>query len=69
MERNNTSWNNAGNSDGENLNVDETGLFWKLLPERTLQFKGNDCKSGKHANDRITVLNRYTANVCLYIQN
>ena len=41
---------------GNIFNVDETGLFWKLLPDRTLQFKGIDCKGGKHAKDRITVL-------------
>ena len=41
---------------GNIFNIDETGLFWKLLPERTLQFKGIDCKGGKHAKDRITIL-------------
>ena len=41
---------------GNIFNIDETGLFWKLLPERTLQFKGMDCKGDKHAKDRITIL-------------
>ena len=41
---------------GNVFNIDEPGLFWKLLPERTLQFKGMDCKGGKHAKDRITIL-------------
>ena len=36
---------------GNIFNVDETGLFWKLL-----QFKGMYCKGGKHAKDRITEL-------------
>ena len=40
---------------GNIFNVDETGLFWKLFPDRTLQFKGIDCKGGKRAKDRITV--------------
>ena len=31
------------------FNADETGLFWKLLLDRKLQFKGMDCKGGKHA--------------------
>ena len=41
---------------GDIFNIDETGLFWKLLPDRTLQFKGIACKGGKYAEDRITVL-------------
>ena len=41
---------------GNIFNVNETGLLWKLLPERTLQFKGMDCKGGKHAKDKTTIL-------------
>ena len=29
------------------FNMDETGLFYKLLPNRTLQFKGERCHGGK----------------------
>ena len=38
------------------FNVDETGLFFKLLPDKTLTFKNEPCHSGKHSKDRITVL-------------
>ena len=31
---------------GNIFNVEERGLFWKLLPDRTLQFKGIECKGG-----------------------
>lgn len=37
-------------------NVDETGLFWKAMPTRTLAFKGEKCSGGKQAKQRITVL-------------
>ncbi|XP_062566667.1 tigger transposable element-derived protein 4-like [Saccostrea cucullata] len=29
------------------FNADETGLFYKLLPDRTLQMKGEKCHGGK----------------------
>ena len=38
------------------FNADETGLFYKLLPERTLEFKGVDCSGGKRSKERLTVL-------------
>ena len=38
------------------FNVDETGLFFKLLPDSTLAFKGETCHGGKRAKERITVL-------------
>jgi hypothetical protein len=38
------------------FNVDETGLFWHLLPNKTLAFKGEKCTSGKKSKERITVL-------------
>jgi hypothetical protein len=36
--------------------ADETGLFFKVLPERTLAYKGETCHGGKHSKDRLTVL-------------
>ncbi|XP_065196846.1 tigger transposable element-derived protein 4-like [Sycon ciliatum] len=42
--------------DKDIFNADETGLFWKMSPEKTLAFKGETCKGGKHAKDRVTVL-------------
>jgi hypothetical protein len=38
------------------FNADETGLFYKLTPDKTLKFKGEECKGGKLSKDRITVL-------------
>ena len=35
------------------LNMDETGLFWKLSPDRSLAIKAQ--KGGKKSKDRITV--------------
>ncbi|XP_037568243.1 tigger transposable element-derived protein 4-like [Dermacentor silvarum] len=35
--------------------MDESALFFKLLPDRMLAFKGETCNSGKHAKDRISV--------------
>ena len=35
------------------LNMDETGLFWKLWPDQTLATKKQS--GGKHAKDRITI--------------
>ena len=41
----------------ENIfNADETGLFYKLQPDKTLAFKGQKCSGGKKAKDRLTVL-------------
>ena len=37
-------------------NVDKTGLFYKLLPDRTYAFKGEECHGGKLSKDRITLL-------------
>lgn len=38
------------------FNVDETALFWRLLPNKTLAFKGERCTDGKQSKERITVL-------------
>ena len=37
-------------------NCDETGLFFKLKPDRSLFLDKNDCKGGKKSKDRYTVL-------------
>ena len=37
-------------------NADETGLFYKCLPSRTLAFKGQTYSGGKLSKDRITLL-------------
>lgn len=38
------------------FNADETGLFYKLMPEKTLQLKGEKCSGGKRSKDRLTLL-------------
>ncbi|GFR77121.1 tigger transposable element-derived protein [Elysia marginata] len=37
-------------------NADGTGLFWRLLPNKKMDFKGQECHGGKAPKDRITVL-------------
>lgn len=38
------------------FNADETGLFFKCLPDRTLAFKNEKCHGGKSSKERITIL-------------
>ena len=38
------------------FNCDETGIFYKLTPEKTLKFKGEKCVGGKKSKERLTVL-------------
>lgn len=43
--------------DPENVfNVDETGLFYKLMPDRSLSLDRNDCRGGKKSKERYTVM-------------
>jgi hypothetical protein len=37
-------------------NADEMGLFFNVLPDRTLAYKGETCHRGKHSKDRLNVL-------------
>ncbi|XP_041359874.1 tigger transposable element-derived protein 4-like [Gigantopelta aegis] len=37
-------------------NVDETGIFLKLVPDKTMEFKNVQCHGGKLSKDRLTVL-------------
>jgi hypothetical protein len=45
-----------GYPDSDIFSADETGLFFRLTPERTLNFKGEKCVGGKLAKDHVTVL-------------
>ena len=36
-------------------NIDETGCFWKALPDRGFGQKGKECKGGKKCKQRLTV--------------
>ena len=38
------------------FNIDETGLFCRTLPTKSLCMKGNEAKGGKKAKDRMSVL-------------
>ena len=38
------------------FNADETGLFYRSLPNRSMVQKGDSCKGGKNAKERVTVL-------------
>ncbi|UYV79666.1 TIGD4 [Cordylochernes scorpioides] len=37
-------------------NIDESGLFYKCLPDKTLTFKGDTCSGTKRSKERITFL-------------
>ncbi|XP_023238913.1 tigger transposable element-derived protein 4-like [Centruroides sculpturatus] len=41
-------------ADEDIYNADETGIFYKLLPDKTFKFKKEKCVVGKLAKDRIT---------------
>lgn len=43
-------------SEEDIFNADETGLFFKMLPHKTLALKGEPCHGGKQSKLRITVL-------------
>ncbi|KAL4107209.1 hypothetical protein QTP88_017592 [Uroleucon formosanum] len=38
------------------FNADETGLFYRALPDKTFSYKGESCSGGKIAKKRLTVL-------------
>lgn len=40
----------------DTFNLDETGLFYKLLPEKTLARSGEPCHGGKLSKERVTVV-------------
>ena len=38
------------------FNCDETGLFYKAMPDRSLTLEKENCKGGKKSNDRLSIL-------------
>nr|XP_042904211.1 tigger transposable element-derived protein 4-like [Parasteatoda tepidariorum] len=38
------------------FNMDECGLFFNLLPDKTFAFKGEPCHGGKNSKERLTIL-------------
>lgn len=45
-----------GYSPSNIFNCDETGLFYRALPDKTLGTKDQSCKGGKNAKERLTVM-------------
>lgn len=45
-----------GYKDEEIFNADETGLFFRITPDKTMKFKGEKCVGGKLSKERLTVL-------------
>ncbi|XP_023721482.1 tigger transposable element-derived protein 4-like [Cryptotermes secundus] len=45
-----------GYADKDIFNADETGIFFRLTPDRTLKFKGEKSVGGKLSKERITAL-------------
>lgn len=43
-------------NDCDIFNGDETALFYKLTPDKTLKFKGEKCVEGKFSKERLTIL-------------
>ena len=48
----------AGFKEEDIFNCDETGLFFRALPDKTLATKGSKCFGGKCSKDRLSVLFR-----------
>ena len=46
----------AGYSEEDIFNAQETGLFFRALPEKTLSLKGEKCTDGKSSKERLTIL-------------
>lgn len=45
-----------GYDDRDIFNCDETGLFYRALPDKTLCFQGEKCSGGKCSKERLTLL-------------
>ncbi|XP_032220860.2 tigger transposable element-derived protein 4 [Nematostella vectensis] len=41
------------------FNMDETGMFYRALPDRSLVVRGADCHGGKHLKERLTAVLTY----------
>ena len=38
------------------FNADETGLFWRVQPTKTFEFKGKSCYEGKLSKGRLSIV-------------
>ena len=45
----------TGYAQNDIWNMDETGLFWKALPDRGCGVKGKQCREGKKSKQQFTV--------------
>jgi transposase len=45
-----------GFSSADVFNVDETGFYYRSLPDKSLTLKGEHCKGGKKSKERLTVM-------------
>ncbi|CAH1712158.1 tigger transposable element-derived protein 4-like [Aphis gossypii] len=45
-----------GYTDKEIYNASETGVFYKLMPDKSFRFQGNECKDGELPEERLTIL-------------
>lgn len=45
-----------GYNEDDVFNIDEMGLFFKCLPNKTMMFKNESCSGGKMSKERLTVL-------------
>lgn len=43
-------------ADDDIFNADETGIFYRMAPDKTLKFKGEKCVGGKQSKERLSVL-------------
>ena len=46
----------AGYATCDIYNMDESGVFFRALPDKTLREKGTECKGGKRSKERITAM-------------
>ena len=46
----------TNSQDKDTFDLDETGIFYKMLPNSTHVLRGETCKGGKRAKDRLTLL-------------
>ncbi|XP_070573830.1 tigger transposable element-derived protein 6-like [Ptychodera flava] len=53
----------AGYSPENIFNADETGVFYRALPDRTLATKADECKGGKVSKERLTFFPANTTSV------
>ncbi|CAF4641859.1 unnamed protein product, partial [Rotaria magnacalcarata] len=45
-----------GFNENDVFNADETGLFYRATPDRSLVLSNEECKGGKKSKERLTVL-------------